>query len=157
MQFSFSINPQFFLSLHTDFTNSHLKDKADCILEFLCSCCCVLGRHGCPHGPRCGLWCRATLVECLWHHVGFITSPLLSGLAFLGFMVEFLPANVPITIQVCTKSVEFREKQCMDIPKWPRQRSYLLICRLLSLAVHKQWSILGLKVVSIILDEMLTL
>ena len=80
------------------------------ILEFLCSCCCVLGRHGCPHGPRCGLWCRATLVECLWHHVGFITSPLLSGLAFLGFMVEFLPANVPITIQVCTKSVEFREK-----------------------------------------------
>ena len=45
----------------------------------------------------------------------------------------------------------------MDIPKWPRQRSYLLICRLLSLAVYKQWSILGLKVVSIILDEMLTL
>ena len=90
--------------------NSGLWQLLVFVLELLSSCCCLLGRRGCLHGPRCGLWCRATLVLCLWHHVGFITSALLSGLAFLGFMVEFLSENVPITIQVCTKSVEFREK-----------------------------------------------
>lgn len=61
-------------------------------------------------------WCPVTsLLRLRFCGTAVVTSCFLTGLAFMGFMIEFLSENMSAPIQVCAESVEVTEKIVQEL------------------------------------------